>query len=130
MSESNIQREIMLALSAGGVTIWRNNTAMAWVGEVSRRRDGAILISGPRPLHAGLCKGSSDLIGLRSVTITPDMVGSKIAQFVAIEVKDERGRVTKEQRNFLDHVQEAGGLAGVARCPDDALAITKVHGNP
>ena len=66
--------------------------------------------------------GTSDLIGWRSRVITPDMVGQTIAQFVAIEVKD-RGRATPEQLTWLDAVTRAGGLAGVARSPDDARTI-------
>jgi hypothetical protein len=50
------------------------------------------------------------------------MVGQTIAQFVAIEVKD-RGRATPEQLTWLDAVTRAGGLAGVARSPDDARTI-------
>jgi hypothetical protein len=70
----------------------------------------------------GLCKGSSDLIGWRSTTITPEMVGQQLAVFTAIEVKD-RGTPTPEQLHFIAQVQAAGGLAGVARSVDEAKAI-------
>lgn len=78
-----------------------------------------------RLVRYGLCPGSSDLIGLRQVTITPDMVGQTIAQFVAIEVKD-RGRVTPEQERFITMVLQAGGLAGIARSVDDARTILRL----
>jgi len=71
----------------------------------------------------GLCEGSSDLIGWRSITITEDMVGQRIAQFVAIEVKNEAGKLRKTQAAFLNTVAEAGGRAGVARSVTDAVHI-------
>jgi hypothetical protein len=51
------------------------------------------------------------------------MVGQKLAVFLAIEVKGERGKATDAQRNFIDRVRADGGLAGVARSVEDALAI-------
>src|SRR5687768_7293599 len=68
----------------------------------------------------GLCQGSSDLIGWKSLVITPDMVGTTLAQFVAIEVKGAKGRVKPEQKLFLALVERSGGLAGVARSEEDA----------
>jgi hypothetical protein len=68
----------------------------------------------------GLCKGSSDLIGLRSLEITPEMVGQRLAQFVALEVKTASGVVSPEQRAFLRFVQELGGVAAVYRSVEEA----------
>lgn len=118
-SERRIQSELMLAASDAGLTVWRNNTGQAWAGQAERLPDGSVLIRNPRPLRAGLCKGSSDLIGLRRVTVGPTDVGRTIAQFAAVEVKAARGRVSADQRNFLDFVRDAGGFALVARAPDD-----------
>ncbi|NBV62639.1 MAG: VRR-NUC domain-containing protein, partial [Rhodobacteraceae bacterium] len=36
------------------------------------------------------------------------------------EVKAERGRVSPEQRQWLEAVQAAGGIAGVARSVEEA----------
>lgn len=121
--ETPIMREIMLAVSKVGVRIFRNNVAMAWVGRVITRSDGMVTIDNARPLHAGLCEGSADLIGWHSITITPDMVGKKVAVFVAIEAKSSKGTVKENQLNFLNAVQAAGGIAIVARSPQDALNI-------
>jgi hypothetical protein len=71
----------------------------------------------------GLCKGSSDLIGLRTITIGPEHLGQRLAVFAAIEVKSDRGRPTPEQTAFLELVQQMGGLAGVARSVSDAAGI-------
>jgi hypothetical protein len=67
----------------------------------------------------GLFPGSGDLIGWRTITITPDMVGKPIAQFLSIEVKTPTGRVRPDQRNWLDQINAAGGLAIIARSVTD-----------
>ncbi len=74
----------------------------------------------------GLGVGTSDLIGWKSRVITPDMVGKKIAIFTVCEVKSERGRLTKEQTDFLAAVDEAGGIAIVAHSPDDIVGDLSV----
>jgi len=90
---------------------------MEWQGQKK------LILHNPRPLDAGLVKGGSDLIGWASVEITPDMVGRRVAVFVAIEVKEGRTTTTPEQANFLERVRQAGGLCGIARTPDDAVEI-------
>ena len=74
-------------------------------------------------MRFGLCKGSSDLIGLRSLEITPEMVGQRVAQFVALEVKTASGVVSSEQRAFLQLVQQLGGVAAVCRSIEQAQAV-------
>jgi hypothetical protein len=88
----------MLALSKAGCLVFRNNT-------------GAVK-DGDRYIRYGLCKGSADIIGL-----TPD------GRFLAVEVKTRTGRPTKEQLTFIDAINEQGGIAGVARTPEDALLL-------
>jgi hypothetical protein len=110
MSEAGIQRAIMAELGRGDGRVFRNNVG------VLRDERGQFV-------RYGLCVGSSDLIGWRTVTVTPEMVGRQLAVFVAIEVKTERGRVTDEQQAFIAAVQKAGGLGGVARSIDDAKKI-------
>jgi hypothetical protein len=110
MSEQAIQQRIRLACSRGRVRLWRNNT-----GRLRDERGQLVTF--------GLCPGSADLIGYRSVTVTADMVGQTVAVFAAVEVKAERGRPTPEQTAFLEHVTAAGGLAGIARSVEDARQI-------
>ena len=113
MSEQRIQQEIRLALGNGSVRLWRNNT-------------GCLKDQQGRPVRFGLCKGSSDLIGLRSITIGPEHVGQTLAVFAAVEVKTPTGRTTPDQRAFIDAVAGMGGLAGVARSVEDAAQILRV----
>ncbi len=120
-------RTIELALGKlPHVKIFRNNVGMGWIGK-SKNINGNVIIADARALHAGLCEGSSDLIGWTTVEITPDMVGKKIAVFTAIEVKAEGGRVSPKQRNFLDVVKQSGGIAGIASSPEGALHFIDFH---
>lgn len=122
--ESNILKTIQLALSRlRNVTTFRNNTAQAWVGTLVARTSNTITLKDYRPLHAGLTKGSSDLIGWTTVEVTPEMVGARLAVFTAVECKSERGRATEEQINFVNAVMSAGGFAGIARSEADAINI-------
>ena len=106
-SEHEIQQRIRLACGRGPVRLWRNNT-------------GALVDKQGRFVRFGLCKGSSDLIGLRSVVVTPEMVGQRIAQFVALEIKTAGGVVSSEQKAFLQLVEQLGGLGAVCRSVDEA----------
>lgn len=133
--EANILRRIQIVISKlPGVRLFRNNVAMAWVGQSQMHKgapkpyiinDGDVIIKNAKPLHAGLCEGSSDLIGWKTILVTPDMVGKKIALFAAVEVKTDKGRVSPAQVNFLKVVNEMGGVSGVARSEDDAVNLLK-----
>ena len=90
-----------------------------------RNNTGTLKDANGRPVQFGLCKGSADLIGWRTITITPDMVGQQVAVFTSIEVKTPTGRVRPEQQQWLKAVQAAGGVAGIARSVEDAQAIIK-----
>jgi hypothetical protein len=114
-SEQQIQQHIRIACSTGQTRLFRNNT-------------GTLRDANGRPVSFGLCKGSADLIGYRTITITPDMVGQQVAVFASIEVKTPTGRIRPEQQAWLETVQAAGGIAGVARSVEDALRIMTAHG--
>jgi hypothetical protein len=109
-SEQTIQQHIRLACSSGNCRLFRNNT-------------GTLKDQHGRPVQFGLCKGSADLIGWTTRTVTQDMVGTQVAVFTSIEVKTETGRLRPEQQAWLDAVQAAGGVAGVARSVEDAQVL-------
>ncbi len=69
--------------------------------------------------------GGSDLIGWTPVLITHEMVGTMLGVFTALEVKAPKGRPTEAQLNFIRQVQLGGGLAGIARSPEEALTIVR-----
>lgn len=120
LSESQIQNRILLECGRGDTRLFRQNVGQGWVGRLVRKQAGTVELASARPLHAGLCEGSSDLIGWRTVEVTPEMVGQRLAVFAAIEVKSATGRPTPEQAAFLKAVREAGGVACVARSVEDA----------
>lgn len=110
MSETDLIQRVRLAHCHGDCRLWRNNSGM-------------LFDAFGRPVRFGLCTGSSDLVGYKSVTITPDMVGQRVAVFAALEGKAKRGRVTNEQAAFIRHIQEAGGIAGIFRSVEEATDI-------
>ena len=136
-AEAQIQQAVLLKCSTGPARLFRNNVGTGWAGPATRitaanrftigqtLQPGDVVVRQGRPLHAGLCVGSGDLIGYSSVTITPDMVGQRVAVFASVEVKAPKGRVSPEQAAFAQHIQQAGGLAGIARSVSDAEAILR-----
>ena len=118
-----MKRIMLIVGSMPETRLFRNNVAFAYVGRVVNRTPQSITLADWRPLHAGLTKGSSDLIGWHTVEITPDMVGKRIAVFTAIEVKGKNGRPSPEQIAFINAVNEFGGSAGIATTPEDAQKI-------
>lgn len=124
--ESTIQQEIQIAGMKYASNLHRNNSG-AMTDETGRLvRFGLGNISAQ---HSKQWK-SSDLIGITSVVITPDMIGKVIGVFTAVEVKKEDWNPTKKlderetaQLNFINWVKQRGGYSGFARSVDDLKAI-------
>jgi hypothetical protein len=111
-AETTLQQQIRLALGTRpDARLFRNQ-----VGSLPDPRTG-------RLVTFGLARGSADLIGWRTVTITPEMVGQQLAVFTSIEIKTPTGRIAPAQQHWLRAVQTAGGIAGIARSVTDAEAI-------
>lgn len=104
MSEKNIQDDIRVALSDLGFLTWRNNIGVCEYEKGSRVKYG---VANP---------GGSDLIGIGP--------GGK---FLAIECKSKTGRLTEDQENFIRVVNERGGIAGVAKSVEEAIALVINH---
>jgi hypothetical protein len=117
--ETDLQQRIRLALGTRpDLRLYRNQT-----GALPDPRTG-------RLVTFGLARGSADLIGWRTITVTPEMVGQQLAVFTSIEIKTPSGRITPQQRNWLHAVRTAGGIAGVARTIPDALRIVTEDASP
>jgi hypothetical protein len=124
--EKTIQQEIRARLgSRSDVRIFRNNVGLSYVGTVVQKTIDFITLKNFRPIKFGLFVGSGDLIGWKSVTVTPDMVGHRVAVFLSIETKSQRGVKKANQENWRDQVLASGGLAGFARSVDEAEGIVK-----
>jgi hypothetical protein len=112
MKEHGIQNAIRNAL-AGDCLCFRANVGQAWTGSrVERLAGGRVLIHDARPFTTGLPPGFADLFGM--------VPGGR---FFALEIKTPTGRVSDLQAKFLAAVERNGGLAGVARSPDDARRV-------
>ena len=100
--ETNLQLRIMVALSHTCVLV-RVPAGMFWAGP---DRDVPVKVAMP---------GHPDLAGYRRSD----------GKAVYIEVKTRRGKVTKEQEQFLAQARQAGCLAGIARSIKEAEEIVK-----
>lgn len=111
LSESAVQTNIRLEASRVGVRLWRNNVGVAHDSE-----SGMYVRYGLANESTQMNKvvKSSDLIGIRPVTITPAHVGTVIGQFVSREVKHGKWRYTGTDRevaqlNWINLINSMGG---------------------
>lgn len=102
-AETNLQAEIMLALSKAGCKVFRNNT-----GAFMDEKSGRLIRYGVGG------KGGPDLWGICHDGLA-----------LAVEVKTATGRVRPEQLQFIDMAKKAGARAGIARSVEDALKIAR-----
>jgi hypothetical protein len=110
-SEAKIMRDIRVELGTyDDLRLFRNNVGGYWSKEGSFVR-------------TGLAPGSGDLIGIKAVTITPDMVGTRVGVFTSVEVKSTKGRAGKKQKAWAGMVKELGGIAGFARSAKEAAEL-------
>lgn len=121
--EHEIQRQITLKCSNRQVKLWKNDNGLAYQGKNITRSGTSAVIGNCVAFKYGLGVGTPDLIGCKSIVITPEMVGKRIAVFVGIEVKTEKGRLSEPQKNFLAMLKEQGGITGVARSVEEAREI-------
>jgi hypothetical protein len=114
--EGKVSADIALAFGHGDCRLLRNNVGML------RDRTGRPVAYGLGSMGGKPFSGSHDWIGWRTVTITPDMVGRRVAIFASIDAKD-LDKPRPKQIIFRDNVLDAGGLAGFAHSVEEARAI-------
>ena len=104
-SESEILRAIMVLLKRHPrvAQCWRQNSGTF----AERNRDGSM-----RYVRANTARGMSDIMGVL-----------KDGRTLAIEVKSRTGRMRPGQEEFLQTIRAAGGVAGVCRSVEDAVAL-------
>lgn len=126
--ENGVWSRCMIALNRKFpfARMYRNNVGSGWAGpgftlrpgQTYTAKGGERVITVPSFIEFGLIKGSGDGIGYDSITVTPEMVGRKIAVFASIETKAGKGRAAKEQAAWRDQVRAAGGIAIIINDPD------------
>lgn len=114
-SEAAVQNNVRLEASRKGLRLWRNNVGACMDDAGNFIRYG--LANDSKKMN-DLIK-SSDLIGIRPVTVTQDHVGLIIGQFVAREVKSGDWSYSgtdreRAQLRFLELVASLGGDAAFA----------------
>lgn len=141
MSEAKLLSDVIIKFTEFtnfSSRIFRNNVGMGWSGKFKRKVPkagnyfldaGDVVISNARPIQFGLCEGSSDAIGWTQIEITRDMVGKHIAVFTAVETKSLKGKASEQQLNFINLVNESGGMSVVAKHLDDLYEMQKDY-NP
>jgi len=111
--ERDLINEILLRASERGHRLFRQNVGSGWVGKAKAgRAPGSMVVQEARPLIAGLCVGSSDVIGWTARGL-----------FVALEVKTPGVRATAAQKAFVEAVSLSGGIAGIVYSADEAMAL-------
>lgn len=114
-TEAYTQSIVRLEGARKGYKLWRNNV-------------GVLIDDTGRPVRYGLANDSkqlneaiksADLIGWRSLIITPEMIGTRIAQFVSRECKRMGWRYTGDDREraqlrWAEAVLADGGDASFA----------------
>lgn len=121
-SEAEIQQSIQLEAPKMGVTLMRNNN-VAFKDESGRMvRAGLGNVSPNQPFK------SSDLIGWTEIIVTEEMIGQRLAIFTAIEVKSEKWKPSKDEReekqnNFIKWVKSRGGIASMVNSVEEFVKI-------
>lgn len=126
-AETALQNTILAEIGASAThRLWRNATGLYHSGHVVGRgpgllhlEQGDVVLRGGHPVHAGLCPGSSDLVGL----LGPD------GRFLGLEVKTATGRAKKHQRAWLQVVRDLGGIAGVVKSVEDVQELLRGGGH-
>ena len=100
----------------------RTQVGVFWAGQLQGSiylKDGMRygLIKNIRATPMGF-KGLSDYVGYRTITITPEMVGNRIAVAVCLEGKSPKGVVSAEQAHFLKVAREDGCITMIVRSAD------------
>ena len=107
MTEQERIQQILAALPPNQ-RLFRINSGMGWAGKVLKRDPRHIVIDSPRPFKAAP-EGWPDLCGWTEIEITPEMVGSKVAVFTAVEVK-VTGKLSAKQSAFRGIIESMGGI--------------------
>jgi hypothetical protein len=108
--ETKVTNDLLPKFQAENPTarVFRNNTGMA----INKNGVPVFFGVGKPVKRNGKTRqvGGGDFIGWKTVEITPDMVGGKIAIFMSVEAKTKTGRLSRDQRDWAWMVEHAGGI--------------------
>lgn len=116
MPESSLYGPIMVAATVDcHARLFRNNSG-------ALRDERGVLV------RFGLTPGASDLIGIVPRRVTPEMVGTVVGLFTALEVKRLGRSATTQQAAFLAMVLRNGGIAARVTSVEEAIMV--IRGEP
>lgn len=107
LSESDIQKLILQYLGLKKIFCWRNNTGSG----MNTNANGKEYF-----VRFGV-KGAPDILGM--------LPGGR---FLGIEVKRKDGIVSENQKDFLQQINDNGGLGFVARSLEDVMKVIENNG--
>jgi hypothetical protein len=110
--ETEITKKLRLKASQEGWRLWRNNVGATYTQKGDFIRYG--LANDSTAVNCII--KSSDLIGIKPILITPDMVGKIIGRFVSWEVKNNNWTYKGTEReqaqlNWINLINTLGGEA-------------------
>jgi hypothetical protein len=107
------------------ICLTSNPSGNAYTGKLLKFSDGQVTLGFPRRLSFGVFNpGGPDMIGLKTVRITPDMVGKDIGVFMGIEIKRaEGGKLTVEQAEVLGMISARGGISGCVSSVEEFIKL-------
>ena len=127
-SEAEVQAEIQILGPHYACQLMRNNSGALKNDRGEHVRYGLGNIS---KKHNDKIK-SSDLIGFTTITVTPEMIGKRLAVITAVEVKSESwcpdmlDAHESAQNAFIQWIRSAGGFAGFANSVEQFRRILGV----
>lgn len=107
VKETDIQRQIIRWLYKAGIFCWRNNSMGVFDPKLKIYR---------KPNGEGYINGVSDILGVVK------------GKMLAIEVKKPGGRISTEQKEFIERLSSDGHVAFVAYSLDDVIAEFQKRG--
>ncbi len=124
MNESTVQKHIRLAAKEDDCLLLRQNSGA--LKDVTGRLVRFGLANESRQMNEQFKSG--DLIGVKAVVVTPDMVGKTVGVFVSVESKTEgwtyKGTAHEQgQDRWRAWVASYGGFAGFAASVEEARRI-------
>ena len=110
-SEAAVQANVRVEASRKGAKLFRNN-----VGALRDERGVPVRygLANDTPAMNRVIK-SADLIGWETITVTPEMVGTRVARFLSVECKEEGWRFTASQREQAQKAWATMVIAGGGR---------------
>lgn len=102
-STNNLTKQVIKTLWCMGWQVWRNNNAAIYDPTKKVFRANSVL------------KGVSDIIGFNK----------KTGQFIAVEIKTGRDKLSVEQKLFLDTLNKSGGVGLEVRSIDELIGKIK-----